>query len=435
MNELLAAPGRLGVLIVGLGGAVATTAIAGIELLKQGKVGYEGLTLAQAPKNLTAQLAKYENLVFGGWDLSGDDLASAAASHNVLTLQQFQAARTALETIKPLPSVGSLDFCANITGKNCFATESHREAIEILRGHIRDFRAENKCDSVVMINLASTEKAVDRDSETFASLKSFEQALEANSPEISPAMLYAYAAIAEGVPYANFTPSVAADIPALVEFAKQQNVPIAGKDGKTGQTMMKTVIAPGLRARALKVEGWYSTNILGNRDGLALSDPKSLKSKINTKGSVLDEILGYKVEDHLVDIRYYRPRGDNKESWDNVDVVGFLGQPMQIKINFLCKDSILAAPLVIEIARVLDLAKRRGASGVQEQMSVFFKLPQVENEAETQPVHALHLQEQMLYDWLARKAEELAGANPINENGNSQTETIAASAAIENAKH
>lgn len=404
MNQLFDAPERLGVLIVGLGGAVATTAVAGIELYKNGKIGTEGLTLAQAPENLTAQLVRYENLVFGGWDLSGDNLATAAASHNVLTLQQFQAARTALEEIKPLPAVGSIEFCANVTGKNCIPTESHREAIGILRENIRNFRVENRCDSVVMINLASTEKAVDANSATFSSLEYFEKALDANSSEISPAILYAYAAIAEGVPYANFTPSVAADIPVLVEFAKQQNVPIAGKDGKTGQTMMKTVIAPALRARALKVEGWYSTNILGNRDGLALSHPESLKSKITTKGSVLDEILGYKVEDHLVDIRYYRPRGDNKESWDNIDITGFLGQPMQIKINFLCKDSILAAPLVIEIARVLELAQRRGSSGVQEQMSVFFKLPQVENEAETQPVHALHRQEQMLYDWLAESA-------------------------------
>jgi len=434
MNELFDAPERLGVLIVGLGGAVATTAIAGIELLKQGKIGYEGLTLAQAPENITSQLSKYESLVFGGWDLSAADLASAAATHNVLTLQQFQAARTALEEIKPLPAVGSLEFCANVTGKNCLSAESHREAIEILRGHIRNFKTENKCDSIVMINLASTEKAVDRDSETFASLKRFEQALDTNAPEISPAMFYAYAAIAEGVPFANFTPSVAADIPALVEFAKQQNVPIAGKDGKTGQTMMKTVIAPGLRARALKVEGWYSTNILGNRDGLALSDPESLKSKINTKGSVLDEILGYKVEDHLVDIRYYRPRGDNKESWDNIDITGFLGQAMQIKINFLCKDSILAAPLVIEIARVLDLARRRKAGGVQEQMSVFFKLPQVANEAEIPPIHALYKQEQMLFDWLSENSEQLSSTNETDLTVESGTRPTAKSAAVENGK-
>jgi myo-inositol-1-phosphate synthase len=173
-------------------------------------------------------------------------------------------------------------------------------------------------------------------------------------------MLYAYAAIAEGVPYGNFTPSLAADVPALKELAARRNVPVAGKDGKTGQTMLKTVLAPALRSRALYVEGWFSTNILGNRDGLALKDPDSLKSKLDTKGTVLDSILGYEVEDHVVDINYYRPRGDSKEAWDNLDVVGFLGQKMQIKVNFLCKDSVLAAPLVIEIARVLDLAQQRG---------------------------------------------------------------------------
>ena len=446
MNNLSAAPERLGVLIVGLGGAVATTAVAGIELLKQGKIGYEGLTLSVAPKNLTKDLAAYESLVFGGWDLSVDDLATAAAAHNVLTLQQFQAARTGLEQIKPFPAVGNVEFCANITGGNCFAAESHREAIEIVRKNIRDFRREKNCDSLVLINLASTEKFFERNSPTFSTLKYFEQALDADAPEISPAMLYAYAAIAERVPYANFTPSVAADVPAFVEFADQNRVPIAGKDGKTGQTMMKTVLAPALKSRALKVEGWYSTNILGNRDGLALADPESLKSKITTKGSVLDDILGYRVEDHIVDIRYYRPRGDNKEAWDNIDVTGFLGQPMQIKVNFLCKDSILAAPLVIEIARVLDLAKRRGDGGVQEQMSLFFKLPQIKDEVSRRPVHALHEQEQMLFDWLAQTAENAAtnrNGQTNSKNGNHHSDeatrniaaTPAANAAIENGKH
>jgi myo-inositol-1-phosphate synthase len=211
-------------------------------------------------------------------------------------------------------------------------------------------------------------------------------------------MLYAYAAIAEGVPYGNFTPSVAADIPALIEFAEKQKVPIAGKDGKTGQTFIKTVLAPALQARALKVEGWYSTNILGNRDGLALSNEDSLASKIKTKSSVLDDILGYEVEDHIVDIRYYRPRGDNKEAWDNVDITGFLGQPMQIKVNFLCKDSILAAPLAIEIARCLDLAHQRGDRGIQEQLSVFFKLPMTKSR---RPEQAFFRQQRMLLDWLS----------------------------------
>lgn len=444
--RMIEKPSKLGLMIVGLGGAVATTAVAGIELLKLGVIGTEGLPMSQVPEDLTRGLADYESIVFGGWDLSPDDLSQAAATHNVLTLQQFQAAAPVLSQIKPLPAVGNSKFCANIACEHCALAETHREAIELLRKNMRDFQTENQTDALVLINLASTESFIDQSASVFASLKYFEQALDANAPEISPAMIYAYAAIAEGVPYANFTPSLAADVPALVEFARQMQVPIAGKDGKTGQTMIKTAIAPAFKTRALKVEGWYSTNILGNRDGLALSNPESLKSKVTTKGSVLDEILGYKVEDHLVDIRYYRPRGDNKEAWDNIDVVGFLGQQMQIKINFLCRDSILAAPLVIDIARLLDGAKRRGSGGVQEQLSVFFKLPQVGNPA-AQPVHALHLQEQMLLRWLEEgkslennsneslptdRRETLNGHSVTNGNGHAVK--VEASAATENGK-
>lgn len=399
MNEKTDAPQKLGVMIIGLGGAVATTVAAGTELLKAGKIGTEGLPLAQSPPNLSANLAGYSDLIFGGWDLCADDLATAAAKHDVLTLPQFQDAAPALGKIKPLAAIGSQKFCANIVCENLVEAENNRAAIETIRQNIHDFQTANNCESLVMINLASTEKFVDRKSEIFSSLKNFERALDENSAVISPAMIYVYAAISEGVPYGNFTPSVAGDTPAMVEFAEKMRVPIAGKDGKTGQTMLKTALASAFKTRALKVEGWYSTNILGNRDGLALSDAESLKSKVATKGSVLDEILGYTVENHIVDIRYYKPRGDNKEAWDNIDVTGFLGQPMQIKVNFLCRDSILAAPLVIEIARLLDLAKRRGAGGVQEQLSVFFKLPQMSGE-KTLPVHALHLQEQMLFRWL-----------------------------------
>jgi myo-inositol-1-phosphate synthase len=235
-------------------------------------------------------------------------------------------------------------------------------------------------------------------SEIMNSTSAFERALDTNTEEISPAMLYAYAAICERVPYGNFTPSVAADVPALVKLAENEKVPIAGKDGKTGQTFIKSVLAPALKSRSLKVDGWYSTNILGNRDGLALSNEDSLASKVKTKSSVLEDILGYEVEDHIVDIRYYRPRGDNKEAWDNIDISGFLGQPMQIKVNFLCKDSILAAPLAIEIARCLELAQRRGEHGVQEQLSVFFKLPMTKS---GRPEQAFHKQEQMLSNWLS----------------------------------
>jgi myo-inositol-1-phosphate synthase len=393
-------------MIVGLGGAVASTAVAGVELLRREKIDTAGLPLAVLPENLTEKLADYKNLVFGGWDMNSDDLATAATTHNVLTLQQFHEVSEQLQASKPFAAVCNSAFCHNIEGKNILAAENHNLCVEAIREDIRRFKNEQNVERVVMINLASTESFVDKDSETFAALENFEKALGENSTEISPAMIYAYAAIGSGVGYGNFTPSVAADIPALVEYAEEKGVPVAGKDGKTGQTFIKTVIAPGLKARALKVDGWYSTNILGNRDGLALSHPDSLKAKIMTKGSVLDDILGYKVEDHLVDIRYYRPRGDNKEAWDNIDIIGFLGQTMQLKINFLCKDSILAAPLVIEIARLLDYAQLCGEAGVQEQLSVFFKLPQVTDEYNQKPEHALHLQEQMLLEWLTTQAEK-----------------------------
>ena len=384
---------KLGIAVVGLGGAVGTTMVAGIELIRKGLIGLDGLPLA----NTDEDLADYQDIVFAGWDLFGEHLAKAAEEHDVLTHKQFVAVEDALRKIKPWPAAGNPDFLSNIEGGNRLDRASHHDTIDKVRSDIREFK--NACESVVVINLASTEKLAAEGNEIFNSLAGFESALEQNSKDISPAMLYAYAAIAEGVPYGNFTPSVAADVPALIEFAKKSRVPIAGKDGKTGQTFIKTVLAPALKARALKVEGWYSTNLLGNRDGLALSNEDSLASKVKTKSSVLEDILGYQVEDHIVDIRYYRPRGDNKEAWDNIDITGFLGQPMQIKVNFLCKDSILAAPLAIEIARCLDLAHRRGEVGVQEQLSVFFKLPMTRSGP---PEQSFHRQEEMLNEWLSR---------------------------------
>ncbi len=382
---------KLGIAIIGLGGAVGTTMVAGIELLKKGVIGTEGLPLA----DFEGDLAKYENIVFAGWDLNEANLAEAATEHDVLSHKQFVNIEKELTNIKPWQSVGNKSFLANIEGENLITENSHRQTIERIKQNLQEFK--EICDEAVVINLASTEKLVDEASETFANLENFEKALNENSNEISPAMLYAYASISENVPYGNFTPSVSADIPALIEFAEKNGVPIAGKDGKTGQTFIKTVLAPALKSRALKVDGWYSTNILGNRDGLALSNEDSLRSKVKTKASVLRNILGYEVEDHIVDIRYYKPRGDNKEAWDNIDVTGFLGQSMQIKVNFLCKDSILAAPLAIEIACCLDLAKQQGKSGIQEQLSVFFKLPITK---ENNPEHAFHRQEEMFLDWL-----------------------------------
>lgn len=383
----------LGIAVVGIGGAVGSTMAAGIELLKKELIGTDGLPLAD---KTTDGLVDYTNIVLAGWDLFSEDLAKAAEGHEVLTYKQHVAVESELSGIRPWPALGDERFLSLIEGQNKIGSKSHRAAIEKLRADLSGFKEE--CDSAVVINLASTEKLSAEGNEIFNDIQGFERALDENSPDISPAMLYAYAAIAEGVPYGNFTPSVAADIPALTSFAEKQNVPIAGKDGKTGQTFIKTVLAPALKSRALHVDGWYSTNILGNRDGLALSNEDSLASKVKTKQSVLDDMLGYHVEDHIVDIRYYRPRGDNKEAWDNIDIRGFLGQPMQIKVNFLCKDSILAAPLAIEIARCLDLAKQRGQSGIQDQLSVFFKLPMTKKET---PQHAFYKQEEMMVEWLA----------------------------------
>ncbi len=382
----------LGIAVVGIGGAVGTTMAAGIELLKNGLIGTDGLPLAD---NAVEGLAEYNDIIFAGWDLFGENLAKAAESHEVLTYKQHVAVEESLRQIKPWSAIGDERFLSLIDGRNKIASGGHRGVIEKLRNDLAGFKS--KCDAVVVINLASTEKLAVEGNEIFNSLSSFENALDENSADISPAMLYAYAAIAEGVPYGNFTPSVAADVPAMIEFAEKQNVPIAGKDGKTGQTFIKTVLAPALKSRGLQVDGWYSTNLLGNRDGLALSNEDSLASKVKTKQSVLDDLLGYAVEDHIVDIRYYRPRGDNKEAWDNIDIRGFLGQTMQIKVNFLCKDSILAAPLAIEIARCLNLAQQRGEGGIQEQLGVFFKLPMAQG---SRPEHAFHKQEEIFLSWL-----------------------------------
>lgn len=386
---------KLGIAVVGVGGAVGTTMFAGLELIRKGAIGPQGLPLAEISG---AGLVPYEDIIVAGWDLYGNHLASAAEEHDVLTFKQFNAVEAELRNAKPWPGIGNPEFVTHIAGENQISAKGHRGVIERIRQDIDQLGAE--CESVVVINLASTEKLAIEGNEVLNSLTDLEKALDENSSDISPAMLYAYAAISAGVPYGNFTPSVAADIPALIELAEREKVPIAGKDGKTGQTFIKSVLAPAFRSRALKVEGWFSTNILGNRDGLVLSDEESLASKVKTKSSLLDDILGYRVEDHLVDIRYYRPRKDNKEAWDNIDLTGFLGRPMQLKVNFLCRDSILAAPLAIEIARCLELARRRGLGGIQEQLSVFFKLPMSKA---APPEQAFHKQEAKLLEWLARE--------------------------------
>jgi myo-inositol-1-phosphate synthase len=396
-------PRRIGTAIVGLGGAVATTAVAGLELLRQGAVAPDGLPLAgltigDVPVEEATGLVGYDQIVVGGWDLDGSDLYKAAEQHGVLDARQLQLAEAALSKITPWPAAGDADFCRNVTGGNVVLAEGRRAQVDAVRADLRRFREEEQLDGLVLMNLASTERWPDPAAPVLQTPEAFEAGLDADDRSITPSMVYAYAAIVEGVGYANFTPSLSADVPALVQLAEQRNVPIAGKDGKTGQTMMKTVLAPAFRSRALKVEGWYSTNILGNRDGLALDDPASLESKLQTKGKVLDSILGYTVEDHVVRIDYYRPRGDEKEAWDAIDLVGFLGQRMQIKVDFQCRDSILAAPLAVEIIRLTDLAQQRGEGGIQRHLGWFFKAPITADGSV--PEHALHRQEQVLLDWL-----------------------------------
>jgi myo-inositol-1-phosphate synthase len=381
------------VAIIGLGGAVATTAVAGVEQLKLGTTGTDGLPLAHR-----TDLVPYESLVFGGWDLNADDLAKAAHVHRVIEPAQLEAVGGPLQQIEPWPAVADPAYCRNATGANVVAVGPLRERVAHVRGDLRRFREERGLDTVVVVNLASTEAWPDLSSPALADLDAFEEGLDRDDPVITPGMVYAYAAITEGCPFVNFTPSLGADVPALLALAERERVPVAGKDGKTGQTLIKTVLAPAFRSRALTVEGWYSTNILGNRDGQVLDDPSSLASKLDTKGSVLDSMLGYEVEDHIVRIDYYRPRGDAKEAWDNIDLVGFLGQRMQIKVDFLCRDSILAAPLVLELVRLVAEAQRRGEGGAQEQLGYFFKAP-VTRDGRT-PEHALHLQERALLDWL-----------------------------------
>ena len=404
---------RVGVALVGLGGAVATTAVAGLELLRLGASGPDGLPLAglqvdgRAVEEVTG-LAPYDALVVGGWDLDGSDLRKAAEQHGVLDSRQLEVVGPALQAMSPWPAAGDEEFCRNVTGGNVVLASGRRAQVEAVRGDLRRFREEQGLDGLVLVNLASTERWPDASAACLQTVEAFERGLDADDPAITPAMVYAYAAVCEGVGYANFTPSLAADVPALVELAEARSVPLAGKDGKTGQTMLKTVLAPAFRSRALRVEGWYSTNILGNRDGLALDDPASLQSKLQTKGTVLDSILGYPVEDHVVRIDYYRPRGDAKEAWDAIDLVGFLGQRMQIKVDFQCRDSILAAPLALEIARLLDLAQQRGQGGVQRHLGWFFKAP-VTADGGT-PEHALHRQERELLDWIETGASGSASA-------------------------
>jgi myo-inositol-1-phosphate synthase len=380
-------------LLVGMG-AVSTTTIAGVlairrglakpigSLTQMGTVRLGKRTEARSPLIRDfVPLATLDDVVFGGWDIFEDNSYEAAKTAGVLDTALLDEIRPELEAIRPWPAVFDRQYVKRLDGPNVKKGANKRELADQLREDIHRFKEQHRLERLVMVWCGSTEIFL-TETPAHATVASFEKALEANDPSIPSSMIYAYAAIKEGIPYANAAPNLSADVPALLDLAQQSGSPVAGKDLKTGQTLIKTIIAPGLKARLLGVEGWYSTNILGNRDGEVLDDPESFKTKEESKKSVLDYILQpnlypdlYSRLCHVVRINYYPPRGDNKEGWDNIDIFGWLGYPMQLKINFLCRDSILAAPIVLDVALFLDLAKRAGMDGIQEWLSFYFKSP------------------------------------------------------------
>jgi myo-inositol-1-phosphate synthase len=386
--------GKLGVLLVGMG-AVSSTFVAGVELIKKGisrpvgsltQLGTIRLGKRTEKRNPLIRdfvpLASIDDLVFGAWDIFPDNGYDAARRAGVLEPVQLDCVRKELEAVVPWPGVFDHNFVKRLDGTHIKKGANKMELARQLMDDIETFRSTSGVERLVMIWCASTESFLQA-SEVHESLDRFEAALRENDPAIAPSMIYAYAALSQGVPFANGAPNLTIDTPALTELAERNGAPICGKDFKTGQTLMKTIIAPGLKARSLGLTGWFSTNILGNRDGEVLDDPSSFRTKEESKLSVLNVILPgelypdlYNDYVHKVSIHYYPPRGDNKEGWDNIDIFGWLDYPMQIKVNFLCRDSILAAPLVLDLALFLDLARRAGMKGVQEWLSFYFKSPQ-----------------------------------------------------------
>ena len=385
--------GKLGVLMPGIG-AVTTTFIAGIEAIRRGLGQPIGSLTQLATVRLGKRtegrsplikdfvpLAEIANLVYGGWDIFPDSAYEAALKAGVLEQTLLEQVKAPLEALRPMPAVFDPEYVRRIEGPNVKKGASKMELAEALMADIEGFRRTSDAARLVMIWCASTE-VFHTPSAVHQTLKDFEAGLVSNAPDIAPSQVYAYAALRCGVPFANGAPNLSVEIPALVEMARERNVPIAGKDFKTGQTFLKTLIAPGLKARMLGLTGWFSTNILGNRDGEVLDDPGSFKTKEESKLSVLEQILQaqlypmlYGNFHHMVRINYYPPRGDAKEGWDNIDIFGWLGYPMQIKVDFLCRDSILAAPIVLDLVLFLDLAQRAGMRGIQEWLSFYFKSP------------------------------------------------------------
>ena len=416
--------GKLGVLLPGMG-AVASTFIAGVEAIRRRKAPPIGSLTQMGTVRLGNRtekrvplikdfvpLASLDDLVFGGWDIHGESCYETAVRSGVLNSRHLEELRPHLEQIRPWKAVFSRKYVKRLTGRHVKKAGNKRQlALEVMKD-IKQFQKAHALSRLVMIWCGSTEIFL-QPSEVHSTLAKFEKGLEENDPKITSSMIYTYAALSMGIPFANGAPNLSADIPAMLELAKKNQVPVCGKDFKTGQTLMKTIIAPGLKSRLIGLTGWYSTNILGNRDGEVLDEPQSFKSKEETKLSVLDQILQpdlypdlYGDYHHQVHINYYPPRGDNKEGWDNVDIFGWLGYPMQLKLNFLCRDSILAAPLCLDLALFLDLAKRAGMQGIQEWLSFYFKSPQCA--PELYPEHDIFIQLMKLKNTLRYlKGEEM----------------------------
>jgi myo-inositol-1-phosphate synthase len=422
--SVASADGKVGILLVGLG-AVSTTTIAGAMAVRKGIAKPIGSLTQMGTVRLGKRtegrspairdfvpLAALDDLVFGGWDIFEDDCYEAARTAGVLDVSLLDQVKDELTAVKPMPAVFDRQYVKRLDGPNVKKGKNKKDLAEQVIDDIRRFKARHKLDRVILLWCGSTEIFL-KESEAHQTIAGFEKALEQNDPSIPSSMIYAYAAIREGLPYANAAPNLSADIPALLALAQKTGSPICGKDLKTGQTLMKTIVAPGLKARLLGVTGWYSTNILGNRDGEVLDDPESFKTKEESKKSVLDYILQpnlypelYADLHHVVRINYYPPRGDNKEGWDNIDLFGWLGYPMQLKINFLCRDSILAAPIVLDVALFLDLARRAGFSGIQEWLSFYFKSPM--HAPEIYPEHDVFIQLMKLKNTLRyMRGEEL----------------------------
>ena len=422
--QIAPAEGKLGVLLVGLG-AVSTTLVAGVEAVRKGIAKPFGsltqlgtIRLGKRTDNRNplirdfVPLASLDDVVFGAWDIFSDSAYEAAAHAGVLEKSLVEDLREQLDSLKPMPAVFDHNYVKRLNGTNIKSGKNKMELAEQLMADMANFKRDKGCDRLVIVWAASTEIYLEP-SEIHQTIEAFEKAMYDNDPRIAPSMIYAYAAIKSGIPFANGAPNLTLDIPALTKLAEQNGVPICGKDFKTGQTLMKTILAPGLKARMLGLEGWYSTNILGNRDGEVLDDPENFKTKEESKLSVLETILQpdahpdlYGNFTHVVRINYYPPRGDNKEGWDNIDIFGWLGYKMQIKIDFLCRDSILAAPLCLDLALFLDLAQRAGMKGIQEWLSFYFKAPQTP--AGLYPEHDLFIQLKKLKNTLRyMQGEEL----------------------------